>query len=173
MHTSIPAYLREGMAAGERGFKRFWTLWLQGTVIATTGLFAIVFTVLADHVLPPLEGLHPGVLLIDTAIFIPAVVLGIAAALWPARVLLGRAGADPLAVAIAAPLAGVVMLSVAACGFMMLWTGSLLDELVARPSLTVFSMVLAGLPAMALAQEMIWPWRDRRNAFEGPTAACC
>ena len=43
----------------------------------------------------------------------------------------------------------------------MLRTGSQLDELVAHPGLTVLAKVLAGLPAMVLAQTMIWPWGHR------------
>lgn len=161
MQTSLPAYLREGAAAGDKMCRRFWGLWLQWTLVASTALFAVVFTGLADHVLPPVEGLHPGVLLVDTAIFIPAVLLGIVLALWPAHVWLPRLGLGAFAGAMIAPVAGVAVLCVAASGFMMLWTGSLLDELYSRPGLTILAMALAGLPAMLLAQEMIWPWRDR------------
>ncbi|MDA0219501.1 MAG: hypothetical protein O3B22_07940 [Proteobacteria bacterium] len=136
-------------------------MWLQASVLATAGLFAVVFTILADHVLPPIEGLRPSVLLIDTAICLPAVILGLACAMWPAHALLPRLGLDPLVTSIVAPLAGTATLSLTATGFIVLWTGSMLDELVSHPGLTVLAMVLAGPPAMVLAQTMIWPWGHR------------
>mgnify|MGYP007028078128 CR=1 FL=1 len=161
MHTSIPAYLREGMAAGDPACRCFWSLWLQACVLATTALFAVIFTILADHVLPPIEGLRPSVLLIDTAICLPAVILGLACAMWPAQALLPRLDLGPFATAMVAPLAGTAMLCLTATGFIMLWTGSMLDELVSHPGLTILAMVLAGFPAMMLAQMMIWPWGSR------------
>lgn len=167
MQTSLPAYLREGMAAGDLVCRRFWSLWLQASVLATAGLFAVIFTILADHVLPPIEGLRPSVLLVDTAICLPAVILGLACAMWPAHALLPRLGLGPLATSVVAPLAGTATLCLTATGFIMLWTGSMLDELFHHPGLTILAMVLAGLPAMVLAQAMIWPWGHRI----GPTEA--
>jgi len=173
MQTSIPAYLREGMAAGDLACRRFWNFWLQASVVATATVFAVVFSVLADHVVPPIEGLHPRVLLIDTAIFLPAVLLGLIGAMWPARTVMARLGMGDLATAVIAPAAGTAMLCLTATGFMMLWTGSLLDELVSHPGLTLLAMALAGMSAMVLAQEMIWPWRDRVTPDVPPCLTVC
>lgn len=163
MSHSIPTQLRQGIAARDGISETLYGLWLQWTVLAASGLFAVVFTVLGDHVLPPLAGIQPQVLLVDTAIFVPAVIVGLVAAMWPVRSVMLRLGVAPFAVALVAPLIATAVLCAAASGFMMLWTGSMLDELLAHPGLTLFAMVLAGLPAMLLAQEMIWPWADRRE----------
>lgn len=167
MSRSIPARLRRGIAAHDGISQTLYGLWLQGSVLVASALFAVVFTVLGDHVLPPLHGIRPSVLLVDTAIFVPAVLIGVVAALWPLRLGLSRLGLSPLAVVLAAPAIASVLLCIAASGLVMLWAGSMLDELLARPALTLFAMVLAALPAMLLAQEMIWPWADRRDLLPG------
>ena len=171
MYTSIPAYLREGMATGDTTCHRFWSLWLQGAAVATAALFAGIFTLLADQVLPPIEGLQPRTLLIDTAIFLPAVLLGLVAAVWPARVFLPRLGLGPLVTGLAAPALGTALLCLTSIGLMIVWSGSMHEELVSHPGLTVMAMAMAGLPSMMLAQEMIWPWRDSTAAAALPGSA--
>jgi len=115
MERSLAGQLRGGMAVRDGASEALFGLWLQCAVLVAGAVFALALSLL-DRLLPTAEnGPALAALLVDSALFVPAVILGVAGGLWPLRAVLAWKGVGPRAVAVLAPLGATAVLSMCRC----------------------------------------------------------